>query len=63
MREDRTKTGKPDRHRVNIDEDYERRYWCGKWGCSESGLYAAVSAVGVMAKEVEAWLWRNGKIR
>jgi Protein of unknown function (DUF3606) len=63
MPEGRNKTGMPDRDRVNIHEDYERRYWCGKWGCSESSLYAAVSAVGVMARDVEPWLRRNRKLR
>ncbi|MCX7514902.1 DUF3606 domain-containing protein [Frateuria sp. STR12] len=45
--------GPADRTRVNIDEDYEARYWANKWGVSQDELRAAVGRVGVMADDVE----------
>jgi hypothetical protein len=52
MPDDKTKRGPADASRVNIHEDYEVRYWCGKWGCTEQQLKACVARVGVMAKDV-----------
>ncbi|MGN2249570.1 DUF3606 domain-containing protein [Frateuria edaphi] len=45
--------GPADRTRVNVNEDYEARYWADKWGVSEDELRAAVARVGVMADDVE----------
>lgn len=45
--------GPADRTRVNVNEDYEARYWAHKWGVSEDELRAAVDRVGVMADDVE----------
>ena len=45
--------GPADRTRVNVNEDYEARYWANKWGVSEDELRAAVDRVGVMADDVE----------
>ncbi|MBP1473684.1 DUF3606 domain-containing protein [Frateuria sp. MAH-13] len=45
--------GPADRTRVNVNEDYETRYWANKWGVSEDELRAAVDRVGVMAEDVE----------
>lgn len=45
--------GPADRTRVNVNEDYEARYWADKWGVSEDELRAAVERVGVMADDVE----------
>jgi hypothetical protein len=45
--------GPADRTRVNVNEDYEARYWAEKWGVSEDELRAAVDRVGVMADDVE----------
>lgn len=45
--------GPADRTRVNLNEDYEARYWANKWGVSEDELRAAVDRVGVMADDVE----------
>jgi hypothetical protein len=45
--------GPADRTRVNVNEDYEARYWANKWGVSEDELRAAVERVGVMADDVE----------
>jgi hypothetical protein len=45
--------GPADRTRVNVNEDYEVRYWANKWGVSEAELRAAVARAGVMADDVE----------
>jgi hypothetical protein len=56
MSDDKTKRGSPDRERINVNEDYELRYWTEKFGVSAEKLRAAVSAVGPTAKAVEAHL-------
>ena len=48
--------GPADRARVNVHEAWELEYWTKKFGCTKSQLQAAVKAVGVMAKDVEAYL-------
>jgi hypothetical protein len=53
MSDDLDKRGPADRTRVNVNEDYEARYWANKWGVSEDELRAAVERVGVMASDVE----------
>lgn len=57
--DDKKKTGPADDTRVNIHEDYEVRYWCGKFGCTEARLKRAVAAVGVMADDAQRWLRAN----
>ena len=52
MADDKSKTGKPDRDRVNVDEPYELRDWSKKFGVSEDALKAAVKKAGPMAKDV-----------
>jgi hypothetical protein len=56
MADDLTKRGPQDRDRINVNEAHEVRYWCGKFHCSERALRQAVDEVGVMAKDVEAFL-------
>jgi hypothetical protein len=56
MADDKSKTGPADRTRVNVNEAYEVEYWSKKFGCTSAELKAAVKAVGVMAKDVEAYL-------
>jgi hypothetical protein len=58
MSDDTSKRGPADRQRVNVDEDYEVRYWTQKWNVSEERLREAVATAGVMADDVEAWLRR-----
>jgi len=55
--------GKPDRDRVNVHEPWEVTHWCGKFNCTEAQLKAAVRAVGVMARDVEAYLRRRLSVR
>ncbi len=56
MADDKSKRGPADSARVNMNEAYEVRYWTEKFGCTETQLRAAVTAVGVLAKDVEAFL-------
>lgn len=46
MSDDKTKTGAQDRSRINVNEDYELRYWSEKFGVSPDELKAAVEAAG-----------------
>lgn len=49
-------TGRPDRDRINVNEDYELQDWSDKFGVTRDELKDAVQAVGPMAKDVEAYL-------
>lgn len=53
MADDLNNRGPQDRARINVNEDHELRYWCGKFGCTADELRAAVGKVGVMAADVE----------
>jgi hypothetical protein len=59
MPDDKTKTAPQDAQRVNVYEVYEVKYWCGKFGCTPERLRAAVTKVGVTAKNVEKELNRR----
>ena len=59
MPDDKSKTHPQDAQRINIEEDYEVRYWSVKFGCTSDELKAAVKKVGVMAKAVEMELARR----
>ena len=59
MADDKNNRGPADRDRINVHEDYELRYWSGKFGCTHDELKAAVKNVGVMARDVEAELKRS----
>lgn len=56
MADDRTQAGPQDRARINVNEDYELRYWSEKFGVSQDKLREAVAAVGVSASAVENYL-------
>jgi hypothetical protein len=51
MADNRTITGQADRIRINMNEDYEMRYWTQKWNISREELTAAVREAGVMVKD------------
>jgi hypothetical protein len=61
MSDDKTKRGPADASRINIHEGYELQYWKDKFGVTAEELKAAVKAVGVMAKDVEAQLKKTKK--
>ena len=48
-----------DRKRININEDYELRYWAQKFGVSFDQIKAAVNKVGVMADDVARELGKS----
>jgi hypothetical protein len=56
MADDRNIRGAADRSRINMQEDYEVRYWTEKWSVTREQLAEAVRAVGVMVKDVAAKL-------
>jgi hypothetical protein len=51
--DNKSKRGPQDSSRINVNEDYELRYWTDKFGVSDSELKKAVSKVGVSAAAVE----------
>ena len=56
MSDDRNNPGRPDRDRINLNEDYEVRYWTEALGVSEQELRDAVQAVGSTADAVRRHL-------
>ena len=56
MSDDKRNRGRPDRDRIDVNEDYELRDWSEKFGVSKEELAAAVKRVGPMAKDVAAEL-------
>jgi hypothetical protein len=57
--DDRTKTGKPDRDRINVDEEYELRHWAERFGVTPERLKQAVKTSGPMVKDIEALLGKH----
>ena len=56
MADDRTMTGKADRIRINLNEDYEVRYWTEKWGVSREAFGCrACSRRDGKGRGKEAW--------
>jgi len=39
-------TGHPDRDEIDVNEDYEVRYWSGKWGITTDQLKKARTQAG-----------------
>jgi hypothetical protein len=46
MSDDKSKTGSPDRDRINTSEEYEVRYWSEKFNISADELKEAVRNSG-----------------
>jgi len=59
MSDDKRQSGSPDRDRINVNEDYELRYWTEALGVSEEKLRAAVEAVGPTAAAVREHLKKS----
>jgi hypothetical protein len=59
MTDDKSNRGPADASRINVNEDYELRYWTKALGVSAERLRAAVEEVGVMADDVRAELRRK----
>ena len=49
----KAKTQPRDALRVNLDDDYELRFWTARFGVTVGELKAAVARVGPMARDVE----------
>jgi hypothetical protein len=56
MVDNRAQAGRLDDSRINIDQDYEVRYWCEKLGVSADQLKSAVAKVGPLVKHVREHL-------
>ncbi|AWB78475.1 DUF3606 domain-containing protein [Stenotrophomonas maltophilia] len=56
MSDDKNNAGSPDRDRINVNEDYELRYWTTTLGVSADELRAAVASVGPTAVAVRKHL-------
>ena len=56
MSDDKTKSGSPDRDRINLNEDYEVQYWTKALGVTAAQLKEAVEAVGPTAAAVRRHL-------
>ncbi|MGY8564603.1 DUF3606 domain-containing protein [Paracidovorax citrulli] len=56
MSDDKTKSGSPDRDRINLNEDYEVQYWTKALGVTAAQLKEAIKAVGPTAAAVRRHL-------
>ena len=52
MVDDRTNRGRADRKRIDVNQDYECRYWAEKFAVSPDEVKRAVLKVGPMAEDV-----------
>jgi len=59
MSDDKTNRGPADAKRINVNEDYEVRYWTKELGISEEQLREAVKRAGPVADDVRAHLRRR----
>lgn len=50
--DDRKKTAQPDRTKINVNEDYELRYWSEHFGVSTTELRLAVQTAGPSVEAV-----------
>jgi Protein of unknown function (DUF3606) len=51
--DNKTKVGKPDRERVNVQEPYEVDRWAKKWNVTPQQVKDAEKKVGPMVKDIE----------
>ncbi|AXA84456.1 DUF3606 domain-containing protein [Lysobacter oculi] len=56
MSDNKSKSGSPDRDRINLREDYEVQYWTKELGISEKELRDVIQAVGNTSKAVREHL-------
>jgi hypothetical protein len=56
MSDDLKKRGGRDRHRIDVNQDYELRDWSKKFGVTPDELKKAVAAAGTNAEAVEKHL-------
>jgi hypothetical protein len=56
MADDPSKRGPQDRSRINVNEPWERRWWCKQLRVTSDELKAVVQKVGPMASSVRGYL-------
>jgi len=56
MSDNRQISGSPDSQRININQDYEVRYWTRALGVTAETLRKAVAAAGTSADAVRKYL-------
>jgi hypothetical protein len=56
MADDRTKPGEPDRSRINLNEDYEVRYWCKELRVTPDELRDLVAQHGNSVEKIRTAL-------
>jgi hypothetical protein len=59
MADDKTKVGPADSSRINLNEEYEARYWTEALGVSKGKLNEAVEAVGTSVTAVKKYLGKE----
>ena len=52
MSDDRSKMGQQDRSRIDVNEDYELRYWTKELGVTPEELKSAVEKAGLSVKAI-----------
>jgi hypothetical protein len=52
MSDDKSNRGQPDRSKINMNEDYEVKYWTRHFGVTREELQKIVDRVGNSAREV-----------
>ena len=57
--DNKTQTRPQDAKRINVNEEYELRYWSAKYGVTPEQLKSAVQRVGVMVADVERELGKR----
>ena len=53
---DNRKRGPDEAARIDIDDEYEVRYWTARFGVRRARLEAAFEQAGPLAKNIEAYL-------
>lgn len=54
--DNKSKTGKSDDSRINVNESYELQYWSKKFNISRDQLKEAVKTAGTLVTDVEKHL-------
>jgi hypothetical protein len=59
MADDPQQRHQQDRTRINVEQDYEVRYWTREFGITEDELKQAVRAAGTQVETVRRYLDRH----
>ena len=58
---DKTERAPQDLTRVNLEEDWEIRYWCARFDVESDALRACIAEVGPRVQDIEARLREAGR--